>query len=75
MKDNFSKMRSFMDRHCKMSPKAEELKKEAEVFAEAKKKEEQKLLNLYANKKLTNKNTIRKARAIAAEYAKTKENN
>ena len=75
MKDNFSQIRSFMAKNCKESPKVEDLKAEAEALAEAKKKEEQKLLNLYVNKKLTNKNTIRKARAIAAEYAKAKEEN
>lgn len=75
MKDNFSQMRSFMAKNCKESPKVEDLKAEAEALAEAKKKEEQKLLNLYVNKKLTNKNTIRKARVIAAEYAKAKEEN
>ena len=53
MKDNFSKMRSFMAKNIPSEVNAEELKKEGD--------------SLY-QKKLTNKNTIRKARAIAQKY-------
>ena len=75
IRNGYSEMRSFMAKHCKEIPKVEDLKKEAEVLADAKKKEEQRLLDLYTNKKLTNKNTIRKARIIAAEYAKANKEN
>ena len=75
IRNGYSEMRSFMAKHCKETPKVEDLKKEAEVLADAKKKEDQRLLDLYANKKLTNKNTIRKARIIATEYAKANKEN
>lgn len=71
-KDNFSKMRSFMDKHCKEKPTVEDLKAEAEALNFNRISEESRLLELYNQKKLTNKNTIRKARAIADKYNGTK---
>ena len=59
-----------MAKNCSETPSLEDLEKEAGKLYNAKKAEEQKLLDLYANNKLKNKNTIRKARIIANEYAK-----
>ena len=72
MKDDFSRMRSFMAKHAATSKKAEELKEEAESLYLKKLDEEARLLELYNQKKLTNKNTIKKARAIAEKYNGTK---
>lgn len=72
MKDDFSKMRSFMAKHTPISKKAEELKEEAESLYLKKLDEEARLLELYNQKKLINKNTIKKARAIAEKYNGTK---
>ncbi len=72
MKDDFSRMRSFMAKHAPARMKAEELKEEAEALYCKKVNEEARLLELYNQKKLTNKNTIRKARAIAEKYNGTK---
>ena len=69
MKDSFSKMRSFMAKNCSTTPTVEELKKESEELNLKRLQEETRLLELYNQKKLTNKNTIRKARAIAQKYA------
>ena len=68
MKDNFSKMRSFMAKNIPSEVNAEELKKEGDSLYQKKVEEEARLLELYNQKKLTNKNTIRKARAIAQKY-------
>lgn len=68
MKDNFSKMRSFMAKNIPSEVNAEELKKEGDSLYQKKVEEEAHLLELYNQKKLTNKNTIRKARAIAQKY-------
>lgn len=70
MKDSFSKMRSFMAKNCPEKPTVEQLKKESEVLNLKRLEEEARLLELYNQKKLTNKDTIRKARAIAQKYAK-----
>lgn len=70
MKDSFSKMRSFMAKNCPEKPTVEQLKKESEVLNLKRLEEEAHLLELYNQKKLTNKDTIRKARAIAQKYAK-----
>lgn len=70
MKDSFSKMRSFMAKNCPEKPTVEQLKKESEVLNLKRLEEEARLLELYNQKKLTNKNTIHKARAIAQKYAK-----
>ena len=72
MKDSFSKMRSFMAKHVPESPKAEDLKKESEALYLQKLENDARLLELYNNKKLTNKNTIRKARALAQKYNESK---
>ncbi len=69
MKDNFSKMRSFMAKNCPEKPSIEDLKKESEELYIKKLQDEARLLELYNQKKLTNKDTIRKARAIAQKYA------
>ena len=68
MKDNFSKMRSFMAKNIPSEVSAEELKKEGDSLYQKKVEEEARLLELYNQKKLTNKDTIRKARAIAQKY-------
>lgn len=72
MKDSFSKMRSFMAKNCPEKPTVDDLKKESEELHLLKLKEEAYLLELYNKKKLTNKNTIRKARAIAQRYTEEK---
>lgn len=74
MKDSFSKMRSFMAKNCPEKPTAKQLKEEGEALHLKKLQEEARLLELYNNKKLTNKNTIRKARTIAEKYADKKTN-
>ena len=68
MKDSYSKMRSFMAKHIPEKNKEEDIKKEGEVLYLKRTEEEARLLELYNQKKLTNKNTIRKARAIAQKY-------
>lgn len=68
MKDNFSKMRSFMAKNIPSEVNAETLKKEGDSLYQKKVEEEARLLELYNQKKLTNKDTIRKARAIAQKY-------
>jgi hypothetical protein len=72
MKDNFSKMRSFMAKNCPEKPSVEDLKKESEELYVKKLQDEARLLELYNQKKLTNKDTIRKARAIAQKYTDNK---
>ena len=69
MKNEFNFYKSFMAKNAPQSPKAEDLKKESENLYTKKLQEEARLLELYNKKKLTNKNTIRKARAIAQKYA------
>lgn len=59
-----------MAKHAPTRMKAEELKEEAESLYLKKMNEEARLLELYNQKKLTNKNTIKKARAIAEKYEK-----
>ena len=75
MKDSFSKMRSFMAKNCPEKPTALQLKEEGEALHLQKIQEETHLIELYNNKKLTNKNTIRKARVIAERYAGNKKDN
>lgn len=58
-----------MAKNCSTTPTVEELKKESEELNLKRLQEETRLLELYNQKKLTNKNTIRKARAIAQKYA------
>ena len=58
-----------MAKNCSTTPTVEELKKESEELNLKRLQEEAHLLELYNQKKLTNKNTIRKARAIAQKYA------
>lgn len=65
MKDSYSKMRSFMAKNVPENRKVEDLKKESEKLYFKKQEDEDRLLELYEQKKLTNKNTIKKARAIA----------
>lgn len=72
MKDIYSFRKSFMAKHIPEKNTAEDLKKEGEELHLMKKKEEAYLLKLYNEKKLTNKETIRKARAIAQKYNNTK---
>lgn len=69
MKNEFSFYKSFMAKNAPESPKAEDLKKESEKLYFKRIEDEARLLELYNNKKLTNKNTIRKAKAIAQKYA------
>lgn len=68
MKDSYSSFRSFMDKNCKEVPTSESLKKATDEAYTKRVKEEARLLELYNQKKLTNKDTIRKARAIAQKY-------
>ena len=70
MKDAYSSFRSFMAKNVPENTSEDALKKESESLYLKKLDEETKLLELYNQKKLTNKNTIRKARAIAEKYAK-----
>lgn len=70
MKDSFSKMRSFMAKNAPEKKTCDELKEESEKLYLKKLEEEKRLLELYNQKKLTNKDTIRKARAIAQKYEK-----
>lgn len=70
MKDNFSKMRSFMAKNIPEKQTCDDLKEESEKLYLKKTEDEARLLELYNQKKLTNKNTIRKARAIAQKYEK-----
>ena len=72
MKDNFSKMRSFMDKHVPIKMTEEELKKEGDALSNKRREEEDRLLKLYEEKKLTNKNTIAKAKSIKARRAAAK---
>ena len=65
MKDNFSKMKSFMAKNAPTSLSVDDLKKESEQLYVNKLNEDARLLELYNQKKLTNKNTIRKARMLA----------
>lgn len=65
MKDNFSKMKSFMAKNAPASLSVDDLKKESEQLYINKLNEDARLLELYNQKKLTNKNTIRKARMLA----------
>ncbi|HAH17791.1 MAG TPA: hypothetical protein DCL29_02095 [Eubacterium sp.] len=69
-KDNYSKMRSFMAKHAPEKLSVKDLKEDSEARYEQKTKEDARLLELYNQKKLTNKNTIRKAKAIADKYNK-----
>lgn len=77
MKDSFSQMRSFMAKKAPQKLSVEDLKKESEVLFVKKQAEEDKLVELYNAKKLTNKNTIRKARNIVNQRkaAETQKNN
>ena len=75
MKDSYSKMRSFMAKNCPESPSVTKLKEESEKLHIQKLQEEARLLELYNNKKLTNKNTIRKARTVAQKYAEGNKEN
>lgn len=70
MKDAYSYFRSFMAKNVPENTSEDALKKESESLYLKKLDEEARLLELYNQKKLTNKNTIRKARAIAEKYAK-----
>ena len=77
MKDSFSQMRSFMAKKASQKLSVEDLKKESEALFVKKQAEEDKLVELYNAKKLTNKNTIRKARNIVNQRkaAETQKNN
>ena len=72
MKTSYAKMQSFMAKNAPVKMTAEELKKEADELYEKKLKEDAYLLKLYNEKKLTNKKTIQKARAVAAKYNEKK---
>lgn len=67
-KDIYSFRRSFMAKNVPENNSAEALKQEGDDLYLLRIKEEAYLLDLYNKKKLTNKNTIRKARAIAQKY-------
>lgn len=67
-KDPYSKMRSFMAKHAPEKMSAEDLKEEGDRLYYKKLDEEERLLELYKQKKLTNKDAIRKARAILQRY-------
>ena len=60
-----------MAKNCPETLSAEELKKNGDAAYVEKTKEDARLLELYNNNKLTNKNTIRKARALAQKYNKS----
>jgi len=68
MKDSYSSFRSFMDKNCKEVLTLENLKKATDEAYTKQVREEARLLELYNQKKLTNKDTIRKARAVAQRY-------
>jgi hypothetical protein len=61
-----------MAKHAPEKNTAEDIKKEGDELYLKKTEEEARLLELYNQKKLTNKDTIRKARAIAQKYEKKK---
>ena len=67
-KDPYSKMRSFMAKHAPEKMSAEDLKEEGDRLYYKKLDEEERLLELYKQKKLTNKDAIRSARAILQRY-------
>ena len=69
-KDIYSFRKSFMAKHIPEKNTAEDIKKEGEELHLKKAKDEARLLELYNQKKLTNKDTIRKARVIAQKYEK-----
>lgn len=69
-KDIYSFRKSFMAKHIPENNSAEKIKQEGDDLYLLKTKEEAYLLKLYNDKKLTNKNTIRKAKAIADKYNK-----
>ena len=69
-KDIYSFRKSFMAKHISEKNTAEDIKKEGDELYLKKTEEEARLLELYNQKKLTNKDTIRKARAIAQKYEK-----
>ena len=69
-KDIYSFRKSFMAKHAPEKNTAEDIKKEGDELYLKKTEEEARLLELYNQKKLTNKDTIRKARAIAQKYEK-----
>lgn len=67
-KDIYSFRKSFMAKYAPEKNTAEDIKKEGDELYLKKTEEEARLLELYNQKKLTNKDTIRKARAIAQKY-------
>ena len=61
-----------MDKHVPIKMTEEELKKEGDALSNKRREEEDRLLKLYEEKKLTNKNTIAKAKSIKARRAAAK---
>lgn len=57
-----------MAKYASEKPSCDDLKKESETLYAKKLEEETKLMELYNQKKLTNKNTIHKARTIIEKY-------
>ena len=70
MRTNYSKMQSFMAKNAPTKMTVDELKKESEQLFEKRIAEEDRLVDLYKAKKLTNKATIRKARNIVNQREK-----
>ena len=71
MKTNYAKIQSFMAKHA-IKKSEEELVKESQALYNDKKAEEEKLIQLYEDKKLKNPDTIRKAKSIKAKRNKNK---
>lgn len=71
MRTDFSKMKSFMDKYSNKMTE-DELKKESNRLYEQRVENEKRLVELYDAKKLTNPDTIRKAKSIKAKRASKK---
>lgn len=65
MKTKYGQIQGFMAKYGNEMTR-EELEKEAQRLYDKRIADEDRLLRLYEEKKLTNKNTIRKAKAIKA---------
>lgn len=70
--NEFNFFRSFMAKNIPAERKEEDLRKESIKLYNKRVEEEDRLLELYEQKKLYNKNTIKKAQAIKAKRAAAK---
>ena len=70
--NDFNFYRSFMAKNIPVERKEEDLRKESIKLYNKRVEEEDRLLELYEQKKLHNKNTIKKAQAIKAKRAAAK---